>query len=206
MARQCYIWHESGVSANHMKTMAELRSIGFGPIERFTQLSDCTVQMVRTELLLLHFHHVVVRISVDQLDEGIDPRLARRMVYRDRKVLMLLFDFLLLQVEEVAVAILYANIDHIVHRDEVLLSLAISPVFLRLNREVYLILAVWRLRVCRRHSAIVENRDVLEPVFVNVLELGRGFFPQVVQQIGRSGIWRSLESPVFDHRLQRFAD
>ena len=79
-------------------------------------------------LLLLDRHYVVVRIAVDQLDQRVDACLTGHFVHGDGELLMLLLDLVFLQIQEFAVTVENADIDEIVRRDQMFLSLSIRAV------------------------------------------------------------------------------
>lgn len=92
-------------------------------------------------LLLLDCDHVVLGIAVDQLDERIDSRLAWNFVHRNRELLTLLFNFVFLQIEIVAIGVEHANVDQVVQRNRVLLPFSIRPGLFHLDGQMDLVLA-----------------------------------------------------------------
>ena len=98
-------------------------------------------------LLLLGRHYVVVRIAVDQLDQRVDACLTGYFVHGDGELLMLLLDLVFLQIQEFAVTVENADIDEIVRRDQMFLSLSIRAVFLGFYSNAYLVFAARQRRV-----------------------------------------------------------
>src|SRR5438128_8486416 len=163
--------------------------------------------MRRARMLLLgHLNQIVVWQSVNELVQRINAGLRRKFIYDQSEVGILDFKLLFFQIKVLAVLIQNANINPVMDRDWLFLSVPVGAAFLEFYDKMDLIFAICLLGVGGGFRPAVIDRDVLKKIFEQVLKIRRSDFAKIADQIKRDRIRRPLKGIGFHEFRQGLVD